>query len=247
MSDTPRTDAVAFAVGRRLMSPKTVVVAVNNARKLELELAAVTAHRDALHQQIVALIAHRNALVETRNYCARILREAGHDDAAPLEAMVRRNIAYAAKMEAERDTLQAYVGQEMFTGDYRTVAEMRAALTKERDAAKANMRALTQVCDVCWTSSYWPCEESDEGAEAYKDGTGFVSCSMCRLTDGLKKCIAERDEALRKLAVARAALDAIESCAETNACGGPDDEQAIALNHIGDAAGEAIAATAPKP
>lgn len=68
---------------------------------------------------------------------------------------------------------------------------LRAELAKVRGEA-ANWRAKVQVCEVCWTNSYEYCEATDEGATPYKDGSGFVSCSMCRLTDALRKALADR-------------------------------------------------------
>jgi len=85
--------------------------------------------------------------------------------------------------------------------NFRASEVKRIEAERERDEAKA--KRVGMVCEVCWTSSHEPCSETDEGAVAYKDGSGFVSCSMCRTTEELKKALAERDEARRHLADAR--------------------------------------------
>ena len=132
MSDTPRTDAMLASLGLRCgCSEKPIELCYT----LERELAAVTSERDQLLQkmqqveaemdrlagdkqrlidtsmdgllELGAVAAERDRLRETHDYCMGILRKAGHDEAAPLEAMVRRSIAYGERMEKERGRLRA--------------------------------------------------------------------------------------------------------------------------------------------
>lgn len=57
-----------------------------------------------LEREIKELRADRDALLATIRYCTDILIAAGHDPAAPLEAMVRRSIAYGAPLNRPCDT-----------------------------------------------------------------------------------------------------------------------------------------------
>lgn len=60
-----------------------------------------------------------------------------------------------------------------------------AAARKERDALRLNARG---TCHVCWTSSYEPCEATDEGAGEVVDQPGtYTRCTMCLLTEALKQ------------------------------------------------------------
>ena len=97
---TPLTKKI-MAVARKAASAATTwsdtVVALeiveNGVTDLERSLAERTEEMDKL--------------IEMRSYCMGILREAGHDEAAPIEALVRRSIAYASRMESERNTALA--------------------------------------------------------------------------------------------------------------------------------------------
>jgi len=60
-----------------------------------------------LEQMLAERTEERDKLIEMRSYCMGILREAGHDEAAPIEALVRSSIAYASRMESDRDTALA--------------------------------------------------------------------------------------------------------------------------------------------
>jgi hypothetical protein len=71
-----------------------------HARKMEQE-------RDEARRSLAERTEERDKLIEMRSYCMGILREAGHDEAAPIEALVRSSIAYASRMESERDTALA--------------------------------------------------------------------------------------------------------------------------------------------
>ncbi len=88
----------------------------------------ISGHARTLERELAAAIRERDELLQTRNYCMSILRDAGHDDAAPLEAMVRRSIAHADRMEGERDAALARV----------------AELETERDALRRQLTELEE-------------------------------------------------------------------------------------------------------
>jgi hypothetical protein len=44
-----------------------------------------------------------------------------------------------------------------------------------------------KVCDVCWTSSWQPCEENTPNA--VKDGNGWMVCGYCKLEEAYRKLL----------------------------------------------------------
>lgn len=84
---------------------------------------------------------------------------------------------------------------------YRILESRLRAQSAELDRSKADAKAARAgCCTVCWTNSFEPCEESDQGAVAYKDGTGFVRCQHCYMIEGFRKCKADLAAATAQLA-----------------------------------------------
>jgi chromosome segregation ATPase len=95
-------------------------------KKTDLAIEA----EEQLEEENGKLRARVSELETMRNYCMSILRDAGHDEAAPLEALVRRSISHGERMEAEVARLKVCVEE----------------LTREMDEAKqetARSRNLT--------------------------------------------------------------------------------------------------------
>ena len=53
------------------------------------------------------------------------------------------------------------------------ITELEANLTELRDH-----RPMTNACNICWTSSWAPCEKGEE--EAVQLQGGWVICQMCQ-------------------------------------------------------------------
>lgn len=70
-------------------------------------ITELRAERDALQRELAAVTAERDRLLKCQRYCAAVLRDAGHDEAAPLEAMVRYSVAYADRMKSERNEAES--------------------------------------------------------------------------------------------------------------------------------------------
>lgn len=78
---------------------------------------------------------------------------------------------------------------------YRILESRLRAQSAELELSKADAKAARAgCCTVCWTNSFEPCEESDQGAVAYKDGAGFVRCQHCYMIEGFRKCKAELEQ-----------------------------------------------------
>jgi hypothetical protein len=101
---TPETDAIAFPVGNRSVHPQTVVVAVNDARALEIQRNAARAERDEHiarnNDSLLALHLTTTERDEARADIARL--RTALDGMLIAEMKVRQMAGYSAdEVEAE--------------------------------------------------------------------------------------------------------------------------------------------------
>lgn len=66
-----------------------------------------------------------------------------------------------------------------------TLTTQNAELAQRLEEAIKRIRLITNICEVCWTNSFEPCDKNEKDAVAIPtvEGDGFMHCTMCKLKD----------------------------------------------------------------
>ena len=98
----------------------------------------------------------------------------------------------------ERDELLAYAKRVKLQVEYDspeydllndTLPQMMAYIERLTEELEGRRRLMPALCGQCWTMSFAPCAETEEGAEADPNSEqgGFMQCQFCALQSRLRR------------------------------------------------------------